>query len=303
MHLRSGLAWRLQRAAMRATGPARVLPTFLLIGAPQCGTTSFFSYLIRHPGVLPALVKEVRFFNRNYERGIGWYRSFFPLRVSISIARRRLGYEPAIGEGSPAYLLDPRVPARVHSLDPELRLIVLLRDPVDRAHSQYRLAWRSGKERLSLEDALEAEPERVRGELERMQSDPAYFSRPFHLYAYQARGCYADHLERWLRLFPREQLLVLSTEELRRDPASVVADAARFLGLPPWRPTKNEYARRNAQSHEEMEPEVRELLAGRFVEANRRLYELVGRDFGWTRPLASDPAGVGEGRGGGPRAC
>jgi sulfotransferase family protein len=276
--------WRALRGWMRATQQARALPSFLLIGAPQSGSTSFFAYLLHVPGVMPALVKEVAFFNQHHARGTGWYRSFFPLRATVALERRRLGFAPAVGEGTPGYLSHAAAPARVRAIDPEMRLIAILRDPVERTFSHYQKVLDRKRETLGFAEALAAEPERVAGELGRMEADGSYYSQTYRRFAYVGRSLYADQLERWLAVFRREQLLVLTTDELADDPAGVVAQAAAFLGLPPPELDEVVFPRKNTRAYDPIEPELREQLARRFAEPNRRLYELVGRDLGWTRP-------------------
>jgi hypothetical protein len=280
-------AWR---KLMWATRSARSDPTFLLIGAPQSGTTSFFSsYLVRHPGVLPAFVKEVGFFNRNWHEGPDWYRSWFPLRATVSLRSRRIGTRAAVGEGTPGYIYHPHVPGRVASLYPDMRLIALLRDPIDRAYSQYHNARLMSGETLPFEEAIEAEEERVQREFDRVLADPTYFSRPYMQFAYLHKSLYADQLERWLEHFSREQLLVLTTDELKRDRDAVFRRVSQFLELPEWTPAGVEEPARNARSYEPLSPETRDRLAGYFDEPNRRLYALVGRDLGWTRPRSAVP--------------
>jgi hypothetical protein len=162
-----------------------------------------------------------------------------------------------------------------------MRLVALLRDPIDRAFSAWRKRPRR-QEGLSFEEAIEREDERIAGEFERMEADPEYVSQAFSRYAHLFRSRYADQLERWLEHFPREHLLVLSTEELLRDPAETARTAARFLGLPDA--DLGAFPRLNAGLEQSLAPETRERLARYFEEQNRRLYELAGRDFGWTGP-------------------
>jgi hypothetical protein len=278
--------WRAQRALMRLTADARTEPNFLLIGAPQSGTTSLFAYLAAVPGVLPGLAKELFFFDRSHARGRRWYRSFFPLRATAALARARVGAEPAIGEGTPTYLWHPQVPARVHAFEPRMRLIALLRDPVYRAYSEFSKKRGRLEQGVSFEEAVELEEQRIAANREWLRTDPnALFSydMPYQRYAYVDKGRYADHLERWLALFPREQLLVLTTDELERDPAATVAAACRFLRIPEGG-SRVVYPRRNTRDYEPLPEEARLRLAERFAEPNRRLYELLGRDLGWTRP-------------------
>jgi hypothetical protein len=256
----------------RATSRWRPLPDFLILGVQKAGTTALYAYLRWHPQVTGPSWKEVSFFDRHYRRGVPWYRGHFPVRSAGRV----------VGEASPGYLFHPLAPERVKATVPGAKLIVLLRDPVDRALSHYHHEVALGREPLSFEDALDAEEERTRGEEERLVEQPNYFSQAWWDYTYAARGRYAEQLERWLAVFPAEQLLVLASEELAREPARLYAEVLAFLGAPPH--DLDAYPRVYEQQYAEMRPETRLRLAERFAQPNRRLYELLGRDFGWTSP-------------------
>ena len=253
------------------TSPFRPLPDFLVLGAQKAGTTALYEYLRRHPQISGPSWKEVSFFDRHWARGESWYRGNFP-----NVARTRGKH---VGEASPSYVFHPLAPRRVQEVVPEARLIVLVRNPVDRALSQYNHEVALGREPLPFEEALDAEEERLRGEQERMAADPRYFSREWWSHTYRARGRYAEQLERWLAVFPREQLLVLPSDDLGSDPARAHAQVLEFLGASPQR--LDSYPRVYEREYEPMEPETRERLAAEFEEPNRRLYELLGRDLGW----------------------
>ncbi len=216
--------------------------------------------------------KEVSFFDRHYRRGVRWYRGHFPLRP-----RGRI-----VGEASPGYLFHPLAPQRVRETVPDARLVVLVRDPVDRALSHYHHEVALGRERLSFEDALDAEAARTRGEAERMAREPGYFSRAWWDHTYVARGRYAEQLERWFAVFPREQLLVVATEELAAETAATYRHVLEFVGARSR--DLQDYPRVYEQEYAEMAPETRERLARELESPNRRLYELLGRDLGWTSP-------------------
>jgi len=264
--LRSGV-W----AYGTVTSPFRPLPDFLVLGAQKAGTTALYEYLRRHPQITGPSWKEVSFFDRHWARGESWYRGNFP-----NLARTR---GKLVGEASPSYVFHPLAPERVQELVPEARLIVLVRNPVDRALSQYTHEVALGREPLPFEEALDAEEERLRGEQERMVSDPSYFSREWWSHTYKARGRYAEQLERWLAVFPREQLLVLPSDDLGSDPARAHAQVLEFLGASSQR--LDAYPRVYEREYEPMQPETRERLAAEFELPNRRLYELLGRDLGW----------------------
>jgi hypothetical protein len=159
---------------------------------------------------------------------------------------------------------------------------VLLRDPVERALSHYYHEVALGREPLSFEQAIEAESERTRGEEERLVREPGYFSHAWWDYTYLARGRYAEQLERWFGVFPREQLLVVASNELAAEPGQTYARVLEFLGASPHQ--LGSYPRLYEQRYEQMQPDTRQRLAAEFEEPNRRLYELLGRDLGWQAP-------------------
>jgi hypothetical protein len=255
----------------KATAAIRPLPNFLILGAQKAGTTALYAYLRRHPRITGPSWKEVSFFDRHWTRGEGWYRGNFP---NVLRARGDL-----VGEASPSYLFHSLAPQRVAELVPDARLIALLRNPVDRAYSHYQHEVALGREPLSFEDALAAEEERTAGEEERLAADPAYFSHAWWNYTYKARGRYAEQLERWLALFPREQLLIAPSEELLAEPERVHARVLAFLGAQPDR--LDSYPRVFERTYEPMRPATQTALADEFAEPNARLYELLGRDLGW----------------------
>jgi lipopolysaccharide transport system ATP-binding protein len=261
---------RIRRVSGLATKRARTLPSFLVIGAQRAGTTSLFYYLCGHPDVHRPATKEIHFFDDNYWRGVDWYRSFF----ALSFGRDRV-----TGEATPYYLFHPAVPARVAATIPDVRLIALLRNPVDRAYSHYHKMRRMGIERLSFKKALAAEERRLDGEEERLLADPRYRSMHHRRHAYVGRGLYADQLEHWLASFPREQLLVLLSDDFFARPREVYAQTLDFLGLPSWQPEALED--RNPASYKALAPEIRAGLEARFAEPNTRLAGLLGRDV-WT---------------------
>lgn len=253
-----------------ATARVRPLPDFLIIGAQKAGTTALYAFLRRHPGITGPRWKEVSYFDRHYGRGPAWYRGNFPPGKDRGL----------VGEASPSYLFHPLAAERAEALLPGARLIALLRDPVERAYSHYQHEVAFGREPLSFEEALDREEPRMVGELERMLSDPGYFSHAWWNFTYLARGLYAEQLERWHTAFGRERLLVLANEDLSAEPAATYERVLDFLGAAPHQ--LEAYPRIFDRDYPDLRPETRERLAAHFAEPNRRLYELLGRDLGWT---------------------
>ncbi len=244
-----------------ATAHLRRLPDFVIIGAQRGGTTSLYRSLTEHPDVGAALRKEVHFFDRYHANGLDWYRAHFP----------RHGEASVVGEASPYYLFHPGVPQRVREVLPQARFIALLRNPVDRAYSHYQMLVRRGVEDLSFEEAVAREPERLAG------GDPE--SQAWRHYSYLTRGLYAEQIERWWDVFPREQLLIVKSEDLYQDTGGVVGQVSAWLGLRPWEPS--DLKAYHVADYRDMDPVTRQRLLAHFAPFNRRLYDLLGRDFGW----------------------
>ncbi len=261
------------------TSHKRALPDFIVIGAMRSGTTSLHRLLVEHPVVVPALKKEIHFFDLHFSKGLRWYRAHYPLAGSLQ--RRPRASHPAsiTGEASPYYMFHPQASRRAAATVPHAKLLAILRNPVDRAYSHYWHGVRYGYESRTFEEALAQEPARLTGECEKLLANETYHSRSHQLHSYRARGVYADQLADWLQHFPREQLLVLSNEQFATDPAGQARRVFGFLGLPPEavRPRK-QY---NKASYADMSPRTRQQLIEYFRPHNARLYELLEERFGW----------------------
>ena len=261
------------------TAAWRPLPDYLVIGAARAGSTSLYEYLIQHPAVLPALVKEVHFFTASYARGAGWYRAHFPIGLRRAMVARRQGVA-LTGEATPYYLFDPRAPNRIRQLLPSVRLLAVLRDPVQRAVSHYQHERRLGVETLSLAEAIDAEEGRLDGaeDVERLDMDGALQFRHQH-FGYLARGRYAEQLQRYLAQFPASQLMVVRSEDLFEQPEATYAKVLHFLGLPEW--SLPRYARFNASRGMTPDPHLDARLRSYFEPHNAALARLIGREMSW----------------------
>ena len=279
--LRAG-AKRSLRLYGELTSGLRGLPDFMIVGAKRGGTTSLYNYLLEHPGVLPLFparqhIKGAHFLASNFHRGTRWYRSHFP-----TAAYRRLrgrGGPVAVGEASPYYLFHPLAAERAASLVPDTKVIVLLRDPVERAFSHYKERVRHGAEPLSFEAALEREPERLAGEAERIVREPGYSSFAHEHHSYVAQGRYLDMLPAWLEHFERERILIMPSEDLYANPQATVDRVTAFLGLPGWRLRSR--TRHNYHPAADMRLETRQHLRALFAPHDRDLADLLGMRLDW----------------------
>jgi hypothetical protein len=241
----------------------RALPDAMIIGAMKSGTSSLHNYLTQHPGVIAPLRKELHYFDVHYDQGERWYRANFG----------RLG-EPGLNlDSSPYYLAHPLAPQRAHALVPHARLIVLLRDPVRRAYSHYWHERDKKRETLSFEEAIAAEPARLGDDEQRLARGEIRHSRAHQHFGYLARGRYAEQLERWWRVYPREQTLVLRFEDLAREPMEVLARTLDFLALP--RIAQVRLEARNVRRYPPMDPAIAARLREYFEPHEARLQALL----------------------------
>jgi hypothetical protein len=262
--------WRL------ATARVRTLPDFLIIGAQKSGTTFLYQLLVQHPHVKPAFAKEVHYFDLNFKKGDNWYRSYFPLQ-----SRNSSTY--ITGEASPYYLFHPHAPRRASAVVPDAKLVVLLRNPVDRAYSHYQHQVKrvggEARETLPFEEAIEAEEKILPREMDKMLQDESYASSGHRTRSYLSRGIYIDQLLLWSRFFRREQMLVLKSEDLFNDTTNALERVLDLLEIPHWAPET--YSIPNKREYAGVSPLMRQRLNQYYKPHNQRLYEYLGVDLGW----------------------
>lgn len=274
-----------------ATSFTRVMPDFLIIGGQRCGTSSLYYYLTEQHGISSAATKEVHFFDDFFARGIHWYRAQFPTSAYKYYVEHIRKHRFLTGEASPYYIFHPHAPRRISAILPDTKLILLLRNPVDRAYSQHWLEVKGRYETLSFEEAIKNEQDRIAGEREKMLSNENYHSFKHRRFTYLARGIYMDQIEYWMNYFPKEQFLFLKTEDLYTNPASIVRQTLEFLGIPAEEiDTNREYKKykvpsktgyRTKDTAPKMDPDTRKYLVEYFKPHNARLYEFLGRDLDW----------------------
>lgn len=245
------------------TSPLRVMPDFFVIGFPKCGTTSLYEYLIRHPSIGQAFRKEIFFFDHHHKKGLLWYRAYFPTAFS-----RVFDKDFICGEATAAYSTHPETYKRIFDANPKAKIIVLLRNPVERAYSNYKHLVRLGHGR-SFEETID---DNLSGR--RYQKHTAF-------HEIVASGIYADYLETLFSVFPRDQVLVLSSADFFADPGAVLAKCFEFLGVRPIEQSQFRTYNKGGYGGEKMASETRKKLERFYGPHNDRLYRLLGRDFRW----------------------
>ena len=263
------------------TSPFRISPDFLIIGAPKCGTSSLYYYLIQHPSVLPAKDKEVYFFDENYEMGILWYKSYFSTIFKKYFHKGSKGKKIITGEANPNYLHHPLAHIRISNSIPEVKLIVILRNPVDRAYSDHQMKIKNKWETLSFEEAIKSEQERLVGEKEKIIKKKNYLSYNYTVYSYLSRGLYFDQLKEWYDHFKKEQFLIISTDDFENKPSQIMNQVFQFLDLSPFNMKFIE--KKNVGSYSKMNSETRQWLIEYFKPYNEKLYKFLEREFQWDK--------------------
>lgn len=263
-----------------ATASHRQLPSFILVGAQRAGTTSLFRALSSHPSIHSANYhKGVNFFDVNYGRGIAWYQGHFPTSVALR-ARARGVAPPMTFEASGYYMFHPCAAERMALHLPDVRILAMLRDPVERAWSAYKHESARGFESCTFDEALEREDERLAGETERMLADPAYQSFSHRHHAYLRRGQYGEQLARLRKHFPAGQIHVMESESFFEEPEATYSAVLDFLGLPVVLP--DHFDRWNGRPSAPMPPATRRRLREHFSSHDDALADLLGREPAWT---------------------
>ena len=253
----------------RLTSCFRSSPDFVIVGAQKAGTTSLLDLILQHPDIKRPRAKEVHFFDENFEKGVTWYHSFFPLNFLGKLT----------GEASPYYLFHPGVPKRLYDYKKNIKIIAILRDPVGRAVSHYHHAVRKGFEDLKISEALGCEDERLAGDLEKIKKGDFSLSWRYKEQSYTRRGLYAEQLERYFDLFPRNQICLLKSEDLFSDPQQEIEKIFEFLGVDS-RFVLEDIAAKNVGSYLCEDENTNDYLEKRFAESNQKLANEYGINFG-----------------------
>ncbi|HLR03340.1 MAG TPA: sulfotransferase domain-containing protein [Virgibacillus sp.] len=220
------------------------LPDFLIIGEMKCGTTALYKYITEHPQIEPAKRKELAFFNIHFNKGIRWYQHQFPENTQLT------------GEAS-GYLKFPDVAKKVADVIPDVKLIVILRNPVDRVYSHYHMHLKKRKIAIPFEKAIQQHP------------------------GYLHQGKYVLKLKKWMEIFPAEQFLILESEQLDKMPQKMMNRVFRYLGVHAY--SVNVHKKYNTHNYAKIHPHTRKKLLDYYEPYNKDLYQLLNKRFDWGR--------------------
>jgi len=255
------------------------LPSFLIIGMAKCGTTSLYNMLIQHPKIQPAKRKELYFFEKDdiYEKGINFYRKQFNSCAEDEIC----------GEATPYYLYYKKTPARVKNLLPNVKLIVLLRNPITRSYSHFYGYLRLCKKKKQIPIALT-----LKEFLEKIEKNPEV-KLNYRGQNFLKKSIYVDMLKHWFKYFSRNQIMIIKSEDFFKSPQLITNTVFEFLGLSKY----NVKIRHDLKTEEmnlvllkvrryaKLSQFVIDYLKNYYAQYNKRLYQLIERDMNWENEI------------------
>jgi len=268
----------IQRHIFAITGFIRVIPDFLVIGAKRCGTTSLYQHLPEHPCISKSPHDNMGFFNDNFHLGVNWYKSFFPTTFTRKKIKSKFGNFLAF-DVTTKYMEEESTANNVYQTKPNMKIIIILRNPVDRAYSQYHLSVRQTAERRSFEDVVEENMNRLNKESHEHYGRKPKFSveEDNHL----KKGLYALQLRYWLKIFPRENILIVSTEEFESNQQIIYNKIFEFLNISKFEVKNTKKMEKG--NYPPMKSETRNLLLDYFRSHNHELFELINIKFDWDK--------------------
>jgi len=268
----------IQRHIFAITGFIRVIPDFLVIGAKRCGTTSLYQHLPEHPCISKSPHDNMGFFNDNFHLGVNWYKSFFPTTFTRKKIKSKFGNFLAF-DVTTKYMEEESTANNVYQTKPNMKIIIILRNPVDRAYSQYHLSVRQTAERRSFEDVVEENMNRLNKEShEYYEIKPRFSAKEDN---YLKKGLYALQLRYWLKIFPRENILIVSTEEFESNQQIIYNKIFEFLNISKFEVKNTKKMEKG--NYPPMKSETRNLLLDYFRSHNHELFELINIKFDWDK--------------------
>ena len=261
----------LKRHFFAITGPNRVLPDFLIIGAKRCGTTSLFTNLPEHPSITSSHHDNMGFFNDNFHLGVNWYRSFFTTKSHKRKIEKKIG-ECLSFDTTTTYMENRTTAENVKKIKSDMKIIVMLRNPIDRAYSQFNRTKKDNVEVGKFEDI-------IKEEINELVNEKNSFKIARNKSNYIKKGIYYEQLKPWFELFPRENIGIFPTEEFKIDSKKIYNEIFDFLNLPLFTIKNNRIMEKGDYSP--MKKELRDYLSDFYKEHNEKLFKLIGKEFEW----------------------
>ena len=218
----------IQRNIYGITSFIRVLPDFFVVGVVRSGTTSLYYYLDQHPCIMKSAYDELGFFDSNFDLGWNWYKSLFPTIMQKKKIEKRNGKFLTFDD-TPFYVYNSTVVKRIKKNFPDTKIIIIFRNPIDRAYSNYFLGVNGGKEKREFVDLIEEEIRLITSRNRQVLFDETLSE------TYLGRGLYAEQLKVWFNEFPKDSVKIIKSEEFAEKTQDVMLDIFQFLDLPEYK--------------------------------------------------------------------
>lgn len=259
------------------TNSFRVLPNFFVIGPGRTGTTSLYYYLDQHPSLSKSAYDELGFFDVNFHLGLQWYRSLFPSILTKFRIKSKTKFFMTY-DVTPSYIRRPWVAHRMKKLFPNSKLVIVLRNPVDKTYSHFHLSTKFGETRTFEEVIDEDMNDILKWNVDK--KDDNYFATKVEK-SKLARGFYIEQIPIWFKLFSKNQILIISSEDLALNTKDTMNHIFQFLNLPKFDIPNTEKV--NVSKYLKMNSETRKKLIDYFKPHNEQLYDFLNRKFDWDK--------------------
>jgi len=260
------------------SSPFRVLPQCFVIGVVRSGTTSLYHYLSQHPSIAPAAYDELGYFDDNYHLGVNWYKSLFPTKFTKNRIIKKHG-KFLTYDVTPFYIYNPLVAKRIFESFPKAKIISNLRNPIDRAYSNYNDAVEMGDMKIPFEEVVQIAMDEIDKNKSKLNNE-AYIVDTYYENIL-ARGFYADQLKIWFKKFQKNQLLMVQSEDLAQKTDQILTKIFEFLDLPYFK--IKDLTKQNKREYPPMKAETRKLLIEFYRPYNEKLYNLINQHFDWDK--------------------
>jgi hypothetical protein len=249
-------------------------PSFLVIGVQKGGTNALFHYLSQHPNIKPAKIKEPCFFNKYYHKGVRWYHQFFPLLNSKN--PNLITFEASVG-----YICDKLFAKRIYNYNPNMKLILIIRDPIERVFSQWNMCRKFAKDGPYPELAEDRDfHEVINYEIDLINKGVKSSQPPL---SYIQRGLYLEQIENYLKYFPRRQIFITENKKLKKRRVEVLNEIINFLELPmfAWDKKNLENQREGDYEGKKMDDETIKILSAFYRPYNKKIFDFLGEQYDW----------------------
>jgi len=267
------------RPSKYVTSPLRVLPDFFVIGVARSGTTSLFHYLGQHHNIKRASYDELGYLDENFHLGLNWYRSLFPTKFTKqNIEKKHKKF--LTFDVTPFYIYNPLVIKRILENFPTSKIIANLRNPIDRAYSNFHQQIQDNNDtKTTFEELVNEELDIIKNNKFDLNNPATLVDNFYELLL--ARGLYEMQLVPWYNSFSKNQIFIVSSEELADNTNNTLNEIFSFLNISHIE--IKDTSRQNKRQYPIMKNDTRQLLVEFYKPYNEKLYNLLNRKFDWDK--------------------